>query len=102
MKDLLHLLLFSAIFSLGIAWAAGQRDRSPGAWFFISLLLSPIVAAIILALAGRGQPRATHGSSSPGDLSRLSEDDLAVLQQHQAAQRAAASQRRHLPQRLDS
>jgi hypothetical protein len=39
------------IFSIVVGAAAGARGRSGFAWVLLSLLISPLVAAIILAIA---------------------------------------------------
>lgn len=95
------ILIGNLLLSAVISWAAAQRDRSALGWFFISLFLSPLIAAIILALAGRGQSTKRGADPALGDLSRLSEADLETIQQHQAAQRASKNQRQNLPQRLE-
>jgi hypothetical protein len=101
--DLLSIILItSAIFSAIVAWAAGQRGRSPINWFLISLLISPIIALLVLLVAGPGKGTAkTSAHAAPGDLSQLDDADLEIIRQHETAKRTAAAQRRNLPQKLE-
>ncbi len=45
--------LVSLIFSIAVAIWAAELGRVPIGWFFLSLLASPLIGAIILGLAGR-------------------------------------------------
>ena len=94
------ILITAALLSAVVAWAAGQRNRSPAAWFFISLLISPIIALLVLLVAGPGRGK-NSGSAGAADLSNLSDDDLATLQAHKARQAADRAARRTLPQKLE-
>jgi hypothetical protein len=42
------------VFSIGVGIIAALRARSFIGWAFLSLIISPLFAVIILALAGRG------------------------------------------------
>jgi hypothetical protein len=60
MEILLVYLAFCAI----PAWIASTKQRSPIAWFFISILISPLLAFVIVILIGPGsaaQPTSTIG-----------------------------------------
>lgn len=41
-------LLFAGV----VGWVASERGRGPVAWFFLSLLLSPLIGLIALLAAG--------------------------------------------------
>jgi hypothetical protein len=89
MDLLVTLFVASAILSILVAWVAGQRGRSPGAWFLISLFFSPVIALLALLAAGPATGRGrTTTTNSPGlDLSRLTDDDLDAIRRHHALQR---------------
>jgi len=46
---LIFLVLFLIGLSIGVSAVAGQRNRSPLAWFFISLICSPLMAILYLS-----------------------------------------------------
>ena len=46
-----------AIFSVVVAIIAGSRDRNPFGWFFLSILISPLLALILVLALGRRQVR---------------------------------------------
>ncbi len=88
--DLLSILfLTSAILSVVVAWAASQKNRSPVGWFFLSLLISPLFALLVLLVVGpaTGGPNLYPQSSQGGQRrSRLNDADLDAIRRHQANQ----------------
>ncbi len=96
---LIGFLITSAILSAVVAWVASQKNRSPAAWFLISLLISPIIALLALLIAGPG--RTKTGPTTAADLSHLTDDDLATIQAHKARQAAQKAATRTLPKKLE-
>ena len=45
-------LIMWLVFAGIVGWVASERDRGPVAWFFLSLLLSPLIGLIALLAAG--------------------------------------------------
>jgi len=50
------LVVFWIVISFIIGWAATTKDRSFIGWTFISLLISPIIAGIVLAIIPKSKP----------------------------------------------
>src|SRR5512132_3925654 len=51
------MLLFWIIFALVVASVAGNYGRSSVGWFFLALLISPLLAIIFLLIAGKTEFR---------------------------------------------
>lgn len=49
----MELVLIALILSGFVGWLASERGRSGIGWFFLSLLVSPILAGIGLLVVGR-------------------------------------------------
>jgi len=99
MDFLLTATIINAMVSVIVGWAAGQRGRNPFNWFLISFLFSALLAALLLIVVGPG--KASKGSGAGVDLSRLSDEDLAKMQEHKARLQAEARARVNLPKRLE-
>ncbi len=87
------LILATVVISILVAWAAEQRGRSAAAWFFISMLISPILAVLVLLAVPVG-PRASGRLDSRGEPSKLTDADFEIIRRHKAEQRAADLARR--------
>lgn len=62
----MELLLFWLLLAAGIGYWASQRGRSGVGWFLLSLLLSPLIGAIGLAIVGdAGRPCPVCGNRVP-------------------------------------
>ena len=51
------LLIGNLILSLVVGWAASQRGRGSMSWFFLSLVISPILALLVLLVVGAGKKK---------------------------------------------
>jgi len=56
-STLFLLLIGNIILSLVVGWAASQRGRGSMGWFFLSLVISPILALIVLMAAGSAKKK---------------------------------------------
>jgi uncharacterized membrane protein YhdT len=70
-----EVILFYLIFCIVVSFIASQRGRSGFGWFLLSLLISPVLAVIIVALIPSLSPSAISLESQVRD--RLLEDRFA-------------------------
>jgi hypothetical protein len=64
-STLFLLLIGNIILSLVVGWAASQRGRGSMGWFFLSLVISPILALIVLMAAGDQKKKDVNPLSIP-------------------------------------
>jgi len=60
-------ILFYLIFCFAVGFIASQRGRSGFGWFLLSVLISPLLAVIIVALIPSRSPSATSLESQVRD-----------------------------------
>ena len=69
-----EIIVMYVLFVVGIAWWANQWDRSAGGWGLLALLISPLIAAIGLAVVGRAKPTAVvPGPNAAATLATLAD-----------------------------
>lgn len=54
------------VFSLAVGFLASSRGRSGLAWFFLALLISPLVAFVIVMMTKNLRPEQRHAALAPG------------------------------------
>jgi len=64
----MEILLFWIAFAVAIAFWAGKWNRNAFLWCLLAIFISPILAAIFLAIAGRNGETCPHcgGFTVPG------------------------------------
>ncbi len=50
----MEILFFLILFSVGISMFASSKGRNPVVWFFISMVISPLISFVVLLIIGEG------------------------------------------------
>lgn len=61
----MDVIFFWIVASIGIAFWAARKGRSPFGWLVLSLVLSPLLSAIFLAVASDKSPQGQERQPTP-------------------------------------